>query len=322
MLAAPRRIEVEEVELGDLLPGHVRIRVEGCGVCGSNLPLWEGRPWFTYPLPPGAPGHEGWGLVDAVGDDVDSVRLGPGTRCAFLHDLAFAEFVDVDQYHVLALPPELEHVHFPGEALGCGFNVVERSCIETDMDVCVVGIGYLGALVTAISAARGARVIAVGRRQFALDVATKMGAAEVVPLVPRNSEHEIFDQAEEEVASLTGGGMCDVVVEAVGAQGPLDLASRLTKLRGRLVIAGFHQDGTRSVDLQAWNWRGLDVINAHERDAAVRLGGMEKAAAAIASGWFDPLPLHTHEFPLERAGEAMELLATRPVGFMKALVLL
>ena len=39
--------------------GQVLVELEGCGVCGSNLPLWEGRPWFSYPLEPGAPGHEG-----------------------------------------------------------------------------------------------------------------------------------------------------------------------------------------------------------------------------------------------------------------------
>ena len=37
----------------------------------------------------------------------------------------------------------------------------------------------------------------------------------------------------------------------------------LTRVRGRLVVAGYHQDGPRQVDMQLWNWRGLDVINAH-----------------------------------------------------------
>ncbi|HEX3866651.1 MAG TPA: alcohol dehydrogenase catalytic domain-containing protein, partial [Gemmatimonadaceae bacterium] len=56
--------------------GEVRVRLEGCGVCASSLPLWEGRDWFEYPRPAGAPGHEGWGVVDAVGDGVTSVALG------------------------------------------------------------------------------------------------------------------------------------------------------------------------------------------------------------------------------------------------------
>jgi len=54
------------------------------------------------------------------------------------------------------------------------------------------------------------------------------------------------------------------VIEAAGQQWPLDLATELTRERGRLIIAGYHQDGPRQINMQLWNWRGLDVINAHE----------------------------------------------------------
>jgi threonine dehydrogenase-like Zn-dependent dehydrogenase len=67
------------------------------------------------------------------------------------------------------------------------------------------------------------------------------------------------------VRSLTNSAFCDVVIECTGMQWPLDLAGELTRERGRLVIAGFHQDGPRQVNMFLWNWRGLDVINAHER---------------------------------------------------------
>ena len=55
-------------------PGQVLLRLEGSGVCASSLPVWEGREWFDYPQPPGAPGHEGWGRVVAVGAGVDRPR--------------------------------------------------------------------------------------------------------------------------------------------------------------------------------------------------------------------------------------------------------
>src|SRR5947208_1405520 len=81
--------------VGDVPPPHpaageVRVRLEGCGVCASNLPVWEGRPWFRYPLDSGAPGHEGWGVVDAVGDGVQGVAA--GERVAFLSNRAYAEY--------------------------------------------------------------------------------------------------------------------------------------------------------------------------------------------------------------------------------------
>jgi threonine dehydrogenase-like Zn-dependent dehydrogenase len=74
--------------------------------------------------------------------------------------------------------------------------------------------------------------------------------------------------------------------------------------------------------MQLWNWRGLDVINAHERDPQVYLNGMRAAVDAVALGSLDPSPLYTHRFPLDRLGEALAATRDRPDGFMKALVTL
>jgi NADPH2:quinone reductase len=94
----------------------------------------------------------------------------------------------------------------------------------------------------------------------------------------------------------------------------------LTRVRGTLVIAGFHQDGRRSVDMQLWNWRGLDVVNAHERDPTVYVAGVEAAAEAIVEGRLDPSPLYTHSFPLDSLGDAFATASERPDGFLKAVV--
>ena len=72
--------------------------------------------------------------------------------------------------------------------------------------------------------------------------------------------------------------------------------------------------------MQLWNWRGLDVVNAHERDPQVYLDGMKAAVRAVASGELDPRPLYTHILPLARLPEAFALMRARPDGFLKALV--
>jgi threonine dehydrogenase-like Zn-dependent dehydrogenase len=110
------------------------------------------------------------------------------------------------------------------------------------------------------------------------------------------------------------------VIEAVGAQWPLDLCGELTRIRGRLLIAGYHQDGLRQVNLQLWNWRGLDVINAHERDPQIYVKGMRDAVEAVASGRLDLSPLYTHRYALDEAGQALHTLQQRPDGFLKALI--
>jgi len=312
VLVGGRGVRVDGVAVPEPGPGEVRIRVEGCGVCASNLPVWEGRSWFQYPLPAGAPGHEGWGWVDAVGAGVTAVK--EGDRVAFLSGHAYAEYDLAPVTSLVRLPDQLADRPFPGEALGCAFNVFRRSAIGAGDTVAIVGIGFLGAVLTRLATRAGARVVAISRRRFALEVARAQGAAETIAL---DEKWRVVERVRE----LTDGVGCDCVIEAVGLQGPLELAGELTRERGRLVIAGYHQDGERRINMQLWNWRGLDVINAHERDPAVYVAGIRDAVAAIAEGELEPWPLFTHGYSLDELGDALTAVAERPEGFLKAVVL-
>lgn len=251
----------------DPAPGEVLIRVEGCGVCGSSLPFWEGRPWFAYPGEPGAPGHEVWG------------RTEDGRRVAALCFHGFAEWDVAAEASVVELPPELDHLPFPGEALACAVNVVRRARVQDGERTAVVGMGFLGTTVA---------------RLIGAVVEVRRGDAPA--------------------------GAFDVVIEAAGTQDALDTASRLVAPGGRLVVAGFHQDGPRTVDMQSWNWRGIDVINAHERDPAVVIDGMREAVRLVREGRLDLSELVTHRLPLDRLDDAFALAAARPAGFLKAVV--
>jgi threonine dehydrogenase-like Zn-dependent dehydrogenase len=308
-IVEPGTVQIGDRPTPDPGAGEVLLELEGCGLCGSELPVWQGRPWFDYPRDPGAPGHEGWGRVVAHGDGVRRPAI--GARVAALSFRAHAERDIAAADATVVLPEELDGRPFPGEALGCAINVARRCQLRAGQTVAVVGSGFLGALLVQIAARAGTRVIAISRRPFARDVAREMGA-----------EHALALDADalEQVQAITGGELCDRVIEATGLQEPLDLAGALTRVRGRLVIAGFHQDGQRRVDMQLWNWRGLDVVNAHERDRRVYLRGIEAAVAAVARGELDPEPLYTHEFPLERIEQAYAAAAERPAGFLKAVV--
>ena len=311
VMAAPREIRIEKLPLPPPRGGEVRVRLEGCGVCHSNLPAWEGREWFRYPLPPGSPGHEGWGRVEEIGADAPALR--EGDRVAFLSSSAYASHAVVPERECVKLPRELDDMPFPGEPIACAVNIFRRARISPGQTVAVVGIGFLGALVTRLCANAGARVIAVARRPFSQDLARRSGAQDVVPM----DEHRtIIDRVRE----LSAGAFCDRAIECVGEQWPLDLSAELTRERGMLVIAGYHQDGPRQVNLQLWNWRGLDVINAHERDPRVYLEGMRIAAALAPSRALDPRPLLSHASPLERLGDAFEAVKSRPGDFVKAWV--
>jgi threonine dehydrogenase-like Zn-dependent dehydrogenase len=290
---------------------QVRVRLEGCGVCASNLPVWEGRPWFSYPMELGSPGHEGWGVIDAVGSSVKSFKS--GERVALLSERAYAEhdFASVDA--LVRIPPQLAESSFPGEPLACAMNIFRRSRILAGQSVAIVGVGFLGAVLTLLCVRAGARVVALSRRPFALETAERFGASKLVSL-------EDPARALQQARSNEPGDGFERVIECVGSQAALDVASELTGTRGRFVIAGYHQDGERRVDIQKWNWRGLDVVNAHERDPAQYRQGMQEAIDLMVAGELDTAALFTHRFPLEEASSAFQMLSQRPDGFLKALL--
>jgi threonine dehydrogenase-like Zn-dependent dehydrogenase len=305
------RIEIDKFPLPTPEKNQVRIKLEGCGVCASNLGPWAGPEWMNFPTEPGGLGHEGWGVIDAIGDDVRGIEL--GDRVAALSFHAYATYDIADQQAVVPFPARLAGLPFPGEPLGCAMNIFRRSNIEPGQTVAIVGVGFLGALLTQLAVSAGARVIAISRRPFSLKVAQDAGASTVIAM-------EDHWQILDEVKILTDGHFCDCVIEAVGKQWPLDLAAELTKERGRLIIAGYHQDGPRQVNMQLWNWRGLDVINAHERDPAIYASGIRSAIEAVLDGQLNPSPLYTHSFQLEQLGTALDMTRDRPDGFLKALV--
>ncbi len=313
IVAAPGEIRVQQVPVPKPDANEVLVKLHGCGVCASNLSPWEGQPWFTYPMEPGALGHEGWGTVSAIGNGVQGFSVGDSV--AMLSGHAYAEYDLADAASLVKLPESWSNRAFPGEPLGCAVNIFRRSGIKPGDTVAIVGIGFLGALLTRMAAQSGARVIAIGRRPYALEVAKQEGAAETILM---DDHWRIL----ETVKSLTGGVFCDVVIEAVGKQWPLDLAGELTRERGRLIIAGYHQDGPRQVNMQLWNWRGIDVINAHEREQSVYIDGIRAASEMAAAGTLDPQPLFTHRYALEELGTALDATRDRPDGFMKALVIM
>ncbi len=313
VLAGPGRMRLDRVDVPAPGPGQVRVRLEGCGVCASNLTPWAGPEWMSFPTEPGALGHEGWGVIDAVGEGVRDLAV--GDRVAALSYHSYAQYDLADAANCVRLPDSLKGQPFPGEPLGCAMNIFRRSDIRAGQTVAIVGIGFLGAILTRLATDAGARVIAISRRAYSLDVARAMGAAETIAM---EDHYAIIEQ----VKALTAGRFCERVIEAVGKQWPLDLAAELCAERGRLIVAGYHQDGPRQVNMQLWNWRGIDVINAHERDPAAYVAGLREAVQAVASGRLDPTPLYTHTYPLERLDEALNATRDRPDGFLKALVTL
>jgi len=312
VITSPKKYELKQVPKPEPQADEVRIRISGCGICASNIPVWEGRDWFEYPLKPGAPGHEGWGIVDEIGSAVSKVHIGDAVTSLSYN--SFAQFDIAKEQSVVKIPEVLKDKPFPGEPLGCVMNIFHRSDIQPGQTVAIVGMGFLGLLLTSIISNYGATVMAISRRDSALNFAKENGAAHTVKF---DDYWKIIDQ----VKKITDDRLCDRVIEATGKQLPLDLAGELTSIRGKLIIAGYHQDDKRSVNMQLWNWRGIDVINAHERDPQIYIKGIQDAVKEVAAGRLNPFPLYKN-YSIHEFDTAMEAIIYQPEGLIKALMIL
>lgn len=232
---------------------------------------------------------------------------------AFLSGQAYAEFDVADEASLVKLPASLDGKPFPGEPLGCAMNIFERSNITKEDTVAIIGIGFLGALLCQLVKHTGAKVIAISRRGYSLDIARQYGADECIPLT---NTWEVANK----VAEITDNNFCTRVIEATGKQEAIDIATEIVAEGGRLMVAGYHQDGMRQVNFQKWNWKGIDVINAHERKPERYLHGMRNAVDAVVNRVIDPAQLYTDILPLQELGKGFTLTSERPDGFVKALI--
>jgi 2-desacetyl-2-hydroxyethyl bacteriochlorophyllide A dehydrogenase len=311
ILTGPKEFQFQEAELPALLPDEVLVRVAACGVCTSELDMWEGKAGGQ--MYPRYPGHEVSGVVDEVGGDVQG--LSPGDRVAvWAPGRGFAEYVVVKSRYCFPagdLPLDLALA----EPLACAVNTVELANISLGDDVVIIGAGFMGNLVQKLAAMQGPRhLIVADTRPDALERALKLGATHVV-----NPARESLPDA---VKSLTGGQGADVSFEVVGAQAPLNLLGDVTRMSGKVVIVGFHQGEPRQIPLGYWNWMAFQILNAHFREEETILRGMRIGMRLLTSGRLSLEALVTHRFGLSDINRAFLAAHEKPEGFVKSTVVM
>jgi threonine dehydrogenase-like Zn-dependent dehydrogenase len=310
LLHGPGKIEYVQESVARVMPTQLLVKMEGCGLCASSVPVWEGREWFEYPLAPGEPGHEGWGVVEEVGNEVSSFRI--GDRVALLYGKSFAEYAVVDQDTAVKLPADLDGMPFPGEALGCLMNILERADIRPQQTVAILGIGFIGLGLLQLLAQKEVRIIAVSRRESSL----KMAAAYTSHCFRADDKYRTI----RSINDLTSGEGCDRVIECTGNQEPLEVATDIIGTYGKLIIAGYHQDGLRQIDFQKWNWKCIDIINAHERSPIRYKEGIVAAVEAVREGRLKINELITHSYPFKKLKDGLDDLVKGGEGWIKSYV--
>ena len=311
ILTGPKEFQFQEEKLPPLQPDEVLVQVAACGVCTSELDMWEGK--VASQMYPRYPGHEVSGIVADVGKDVQG--LAPGDRVAvWAPGRGFAEYVIVKSRYCFPagdLPLDLALA----EPLACAVNTVELANVSLSDDVVIIGAGFMGNLVQKLVALQGPRrLIVADTREDALQRALQLGATHVV--------NPAKESLPETVKSLTDGQGADVSFEVVGAQAPLTLLGDVTRMSGKVVIVGYHQGEPRQIPLGYWNWMAFQILNAHFREEATILRGMRIGMRLLTSGRLSLEDLVTHRFGLSDINKAFLAAHEKPEGFVKSTIVM
>ncbi|SNR56370.1 alcohol dehydrogenase catalytic domain-containing protein [Actinomadura mexicana] len=302
-ITAPRTFTVREHRFALPRAGQVLVKVDRIGICASDLGDWRTGP--ADGDPPLRLGHEPVGTVHAIGDGVSGLRVGQVVTGRLVP--SFADYVTASPADIVVVPDEVDPALALGEPLGCVVEGYRRARPAVGARTAVIGLGFMG-LVMAQLLARSptSRVLGIDPREDARMAATATGITEVLHpadpgLLPSSA---------------------DLVVEASGTQAGVELATAMAAEHGVLSILGYHQAPSRAIDLRTWNWKALDVVNAHVRDSGRLAEATRAALRLMAAGRLSVAPLLTHHFPLDRIDEAYRALDSKPHGFVKAVVTL
>jgi threonine dehydrogenase-like Zn-dependent dehydrogenase len=264
---------IEDMPAPPLAEGQARVAVAFCGLCRSDTHAIRG---FSS-QEPARFGHEVAGtLIDAGADSPFPL----GAAVVAMAGDGYATEIDVGYEHLVPVPAGVSLAEAAlAEPVSCILSGLDQVDLRNVERVHIVGSGFMGALAVALLARRGHDVTVIEPRAAARELAARMGASEI--LYP------------DEVATLKD--TAQLVLECTGAAGGLELAGEIAAIDGQLSIVGYHQSegGRRTVDMKAWNYKCLRVVNAHTRsEQRIRLL-LRRALNMMACGSLTPSELVT-----------------------------
>ncbi|MBM3845431.1 MAG: zinc-binding dehydrogenase [Verrucomicrobia bacterium] len=311
---------IEEVPVPTLGPDDVLVETHTCGICRTDLHIQDGLAYV--PRLPHVPGHEPAGVVAAVGERVEGIRVGQRVvphlfltcgRCSYCRtgqdaqcsDLGgvlgvtapggFAAFFRSPARNLLPLPDKVSFE--AGGLVSCAvitaLHAFRRARVTANEVAVVLGAGGIGQILVQLLRSAGARVVVVSRSVASLDAVRQDGAALALAL---NAPDVI-----EQVRSFGDGEGAHCVFECVGVAATMKTAARMARCGGRIVVIG-EEPEFPAIDTIQIAQRELEIIGS-------RNGSVQDAAdclALLASGVIRP-PI-ARRLPLEELNDALALM--------------
>ena len=304
-LVAPRQWELVEVDKPQIVAGHMLVRMERVAVCDSDQPPFSGI-HEGYPQAPGAPGHEGCGIVEAC----PSGHYQEGERVllwGFDRGL-FQEYVLArDAGGCIRLPGDLpEETALMSQLLGTVIHSFYKLGNIIDHDVAVIGQGPVGLFFCAVLRNLGARrIIAIDRLAYRLETSRKMGATHTVNAADADPTAA--------VAEITGGAMADLVVEAVGLPESINLVSALARRNAQVIFFGVPDKAEHQGLVE------VNMLNILRQELKVHFSvgpnpdrDYRPALDWIVQGRIDVTPVVSHILPFEQIQQAFTMAFDEP----------
>ncbi|MDM9628772.1 zinc-dependent alcohol dehydrogenase family protein [Rhizobium sp. S152] len=333
-LEAAGQINLCDVDKPRPGPGDLLVRVEACGICGTDRHLFNGE----FPSePPLTLGHEFTGIVEEIGRDITGFREGiritgdPNIACGHCdqcrrgrvnlcrnlqaigisRDGGFAQYVIVPQNQAFVLPDDLNPLYGAFcEPLACCLHGVDLAEIRTGSSVAILGGGVIGLLVVQLARLAGATdILLITRSAEKRRLAESLGATATVD----PNDGGIIERITAPDGLLPGGA--DVVIECAGVAGTVEQAPALARHGGTVVILGVMPQGEK-VSIEPFDllFREIRLVSSFLNPFTHK-----RAADLVASGRIKVEPLISRRIGLNEAMEAIRNPAR--AGEIRTLVL-
>lgn len=333
----PETLYLKEVPIP--VPGaeEVQVRIEYCGICGSDVHYYKDGRIGSYAVEGDfILGHEVAGIVTETGSAVrhlnvgDRVALEPGLSCGECDNCKQGKYNLCKDIRFFATPPVQgalqNYIVYPAnmcfrlpehvstkegaliEPLCVGLHACRQGGVTLGSTVVILGSGCIGLMTAAAAKSMGAsEIIVVDLFEKRLEYALKMGATNVVCAAKEDTE--------DRIARLLGGTGADIVIETAGSEKTVLQTAPLAKSGGTVVLVGLSARSELPYNIGAAIGKELTIKTVFRYRNLYPV-----AISAVAGGKIDVLPVVTHEFTLEDAKEAFDTAVGDAESVVKAII--
>lgn len=292
-------------------PGHneVLVRMKACGICKYDIKTFKDLTENTAYSQ--RPGHEGVGVVDAVGAGVKDLNPDDKVTTIYLGG-AMAGMYLADLQSVARIPDAVtKYELWFAEPITCVVSALRLLSIEPGENVVVIGSGYMGVLLLqGLPKSYLHNLIVSEPVSHRRALAKKYGAGAVINPDTEDVVEAVLD---------TCGGPVDLVIEASGDPGTIEQGTKMLRNGGKLCIFGHH-----AVDeiapTNAWHMQGINVLNTTPFMSVDFHRDLVDAVHLMERGVFDQSDLITHTYPFEDVARAMKETIEHPPGMIKSVL--